>query len=167
MKASEKPVVLLTGAARRVGRVLARTLHAAGYDVALHYRSSKGEAEQLAAELEHARAGSTLLLAVSLSFFVNRTRGQVELLRQDGLSKPAGWWQSVRHGFAKGAIGRNVLGPWVEFFRPGFHPHTIDDRELLVRGENLLAAIKLVTEGTTAGADRTSSASRNLAAEVA
>ncbi|MCC6477795.1 MAG: metal-dependent hydrolase [Sphingomonadaceae bacterium] len=110
---------------------------------------------------------SALLLAVSLSFFVNRTRGQVELLRQDGLSKPAGWWQSIRHGFAKGAIGRNVLGPWFEFFRPGFHPHTIDDRELLVRGENLLAAIKLVTEGTTAGADRTSSASRNLAAEVA
>lgn len=66
MKASEKPVVLLTGAARRVGRVVARTLHGAGYDVALHYRSSKGEAEQLAAELEHARAGSTLLLAGEL-----------------------------------------------------------------------------------------------------
>lgn len=66
MKASEKPVVLLTGAARRVGRVLARTLHAAGYDVALHYRSSKGEAEQLAAELEHVRADSTLLLAGEL-----------------------------------------------------------------------------------------------------
>ncbi|HET7843933.1 MAG TPA: pteridine reductase [Xanthomonadales bacterium] len=67
MKASEKPVVLLTGAARRVGRVLARTLHGAGYDVALHYRSSKGEAEQLAAELEHARAGSTLLVSGELS----------------------------------------------------------------------------------------------------
>jgi pteridine reductase len=67
MKVSEKPVVLLTGAARRVGRVLARTLHGAGHDVALHYRSSKGEAEQLAAELEHARADSTLLLAGELA----------------------------------------------------------------------------------------------------
>ena len=90
---------------------------------------------------------SGLLLAVSLSFFVNRTRGQVELLRQDGLSKPKGWWLCLRHGFAKGAIGRNVMGPWLEFFRPGFHPHQIDDRELLVRGENMLAAINLVTEG--------------------
>ena len=67
MKVSEKPVVLLTGAARRVGRVLARTLHGAGYDVALHYRQSQGEAEQLAAELEHARADSTLLLAGELA----------------------------------------------------------------------------------------------------
>lgn len=66
MKASEKPVVLLTGAARRVGRVLARRLHGAGYDVALHFRSSKGEAEQLAAELEHARSDSTLLVAGEL-----------------------------------------------------------------------------------------------------
>ncbi|MBK7163008.1 MAG: metal-dependent hydrolase [Sphingomonadales bacterium] len=101
---------------------------------------------------------SALLLAVSLSFFVNRTRGQVELLRQDGLSKPKAWWQCIRHGFAKGAIGRNVMGPWAEFFRPGFHPHQIDDRELLVRGENMLAAIKLVTEGSTGDVVRTAPA---------
>lgn len=88
-----------------------------------------------------------LLLAVSISFFINRTRGQVELLRQDGLSKWKGWILSVRHGFSKGAIGRNIMAPWFAFFRPGFHPNAIDDRELLVRGENMLAAIKLVTEG--------------------
>ena len=41
---------------------------------------------------------SALLLAVSLSFFINRTRGQVELLRQDGLSKPKAWWQCIRQG---------------------------------------------------------------------
>ncbi|RDV05948.1 metal-dependent hydrolase [Sphingorhabdus pulchriflava] len=96
-----------------------------------------------------------LLLAVSLSFFVNRTRGQVELLQQDGLSKPKAWWQCIRHGFAKGAIGRNVMAPWAEFFRPGFHPNHIDDRELLVRGENMLAAIKLVTEGSAGDVVRT------------
>ncbi len=90
---------------------------------------------------------SALLLAVSISFFINRTRGQVELLNQDGLAKPTAWWLCIRNGFAKGAIGRNVMGPWLEFFRPGFHPNHIDDRELLVRGENMLAAIKLVTEG--------------------
>jgi predicted metal-dependent hydrolase len=91
---------------------------------------------------------STLLLAVTISFFINRTRGQVELLRQDGLPKWRGWALSIRRGFAKGSIGRNVLGPWTHFFMPGFHPNQIDDRELLVRGENMLAAIKLVTEGS-------------------
>jgi pteridine reductase len=67
MPASERPVALVTGAARRVGRVIARTLHEAGYDLALHYRSSRGEAEQLAAELGARRADSVLLLGADLA----------------------------------------------------------------------------------------------------
>lgn len=66
MAKSENPVVLITGGAKRVGRVIARTLHEAGYDLALHYRSAKLEAEQFAAELEARRQGSTLLLAGEL-----------------------------------------------------------------------------------------------------
>ena len=66
-KTNERPVVLITGAARRVGRVLARTLHQAGYDVALHYRQSHDQALELAAELEAAREHSTLLLQAELS----------------------------------------------------------------------------------------------------
>jgi pteridine reductase len=67
MPANERPVALLTGAARRVGRVIARTLHEAGYDLALHHRSAREDAEQLAAELEARRAGSVLLLAGELA----------------------------------------------------------------------------------------------------
>ncbi|PJA42036.1 MAG: pteridine reductase, partial [Lysobacterales bacterium CG_4_9_14_3_um_filter_62_6] len=36
MNASSAPVVLITGAARRVGAVIAEHLHAAGYAIALH-----------------------------------------------------------------------------------------------------------------------------------
>lgn len=64
-----KPVVLITGAAKRVGAVIARTLHAAGYDVALHHRRSASEASALQAELESARPGSTLVLQAELSQF--------------------------------------------------------------------------------------------------
>jgi pteridine reductase len=64
---TERPVVLITGAARRVGAVIAHTLHAAGYDVALHYRHSAGEAAALADALERQRAGSTLLLQGELA----------------------------------------------------------------------------------------------------
>lgn len=60
-------VVLVTGAARRIGAVIARTLHAAGYDVALHYRESRGELEALAATLEARRAHSTLALQADLA----------------------------------------------------------------------------------------------------
>jgi len=66
-KINERPVALITGAARRVGRVVARTLHRAGYDLALHYRQSHDQALELAAELEALRAGSTLLLQAELA----------------------------------------------------------------------------------------------------
>jgi pteridine reductase len=67
METEERPVALVTGAARRVGRVIAKTLHAAGYDLVLHHRQSRAEAEQLACELEARRARSTLLLQAELA----------------------------------------------------------------------------------------------------
>ena len=62
-----RPVALITGAGRRVGAVIARTLHAAGYDLALHYRSSIDAARALADELEQQRPASTLLLQAELA----------------------------------------------------------------------------------------------------
>lgn len=53
-------VVLITGAARRVGAEIARALHAAGAALLLHYRSSAAEAEALAAELNAIRPKSAL-----------------------------------------------------------------------------------------------------------
>lgn len=67
MRINERPVALVTGAARRVGRVIARTLHQAGYDLVVHCRDSRNEAEQLAAELESVRADSVIVLAADLA----------------------------------------------------------------------------------------------------
>jgi pteridine reductase len=63
----DRPVALITGAAQRVGAVITRTLHAAGYDVALHYRHSAHAARELGVELERDRPGSTLLLQAELA----------------------------------------------------------------------------------------------------
>jgi pteridine reductase len=62
-------VVLVTGAARRIGASIARMLHARGCDLALHYRGSHEAAVALQGELEQARAGSTLLLQADLAEF--------------------------------------------------------------------------------------------------
>ena len=63
MNASPAPLagkaVLVTGAARRVGAVIAATFHAAGARVAIHYRSSRSEADALVARLNGLRADST------------------------------------------------------------------------------------------------------------
>jgi pteridine reductase len=61
------PVVLITGAARRVGAEISRTLHAAGANVVLHYRASAPEAAALAAELNARREKSALAVRHDLA----------------------------------------------------------------------------------------------------
>jgi len=51
-------VVLVTGAARRVGAAIARRMHAHGASVLLHHRGAEKEAAALEAELNGVRAGS-------------------------------------------------------------------------------------------------------------
>ncbi len=51
-------VVLITGAARRVGADIARTLHGAGARVMIHYHRSAAQAEALAATLNSLRPNS-------------------------------------------------------------------------------------------------------------
>lgn len=62
-------VALVTGAARRLGAAIARRLHGAGYDLAVHCRDSRAEADVLASELEAARADSVLVLQADLAQF--------------------------------------------------------------------------------------------------
>ncbi len=64
-----RPVALVTGSAKRIGATIARTLHAAGYDLALHCRSSRSELDALAAEFEAARPGSTFTQQADLTEF--------------------------------------------------------------------------------------------------
>lgn len=63
---SMAPVVLVTGAARRVGAEIARQLQAAGARVALHFRSSRSDAEALAADLNGIRPGSAAIFQADL-----------------------------------------------------------------------------------------------------
>src|SRR3954469_15148219 len=58
--------VLITGGAKRVGATVARTLHAAGANLAIHYRQSSREAEALAAGLNATRAGPAALVQAEL-----------------------------------------------------------------------------------------------------
>ncbi|MGH8051918.1 MAG: pteridine reductase [Arenimonas sp.] len=63
------PAVLITGAAKRIGRSIAKCLHAQGFSVAIHHRNSNSEAEQLRQELELIRPNSVLVLQAELSEF--------------------------------------------------------------------------------------------------
>ena len=63
----ERPVALVTGAARRIGAAIARRLHAGGHDLALHHLHSSDEMAALASELGQVRAGSVLVLRADLA----------------------------------------------------------------------------------------------------
>lgn len=61
------PVILITGAARRVGAAIARHLHAQGCRLVVHYRHSETDAKALAADLNAIRADSALTLQADLT----------------------------------------------------------------------------------------------------
>jgi pteridine reductase len=59
-------VVLITGGARRVGAEIARTLHAAGANILIHYRSSAAAAVALADQFNQLRPHSAAIYAAHL-----------------------------------------------------------------------------------------------------
>ncbi|HSN00659.1 MAG TPA: pteridine reductase [Rudaea sp.] len=67
MNKQQRPVALVTGAAKRIGAQIARTLHGAGYDLALHYRRSRSEMDALCAELNEARERSVHAIQADLA----------------------------------------------------------------------------------------------------
>ena len=62
----EGKVALVTGSARRIGAVIAETLHGAGMNVVVHCRRSLGEAGEVAARLNQERADSARVVQADL-----------------------------------------------------------------------------------------------------
>lgn len=60
-------VALVTGSARRVGAMIARTLHGAGAQVMLHYNAGRTEAHALQTELNALRAESAATVQADLN----------------------------------------------------------------------------------------------------
>jgi pteridine reductase len=114
VNAQSRRVALVTGAARRIGAVIARRLHAAGYDVALHARTSRAELDALRAELERARASSTLALEADLGdvdVLPGLVRASVERFgRLDALVNNAA-------AFYPTPLGSATPDQWGELFR--------------------------------------------------
>jgi len=65
--ATSNPVVLITGAARRIGAEIARTFHQRGFDVALHCYHSIQDANALAQELNTVRENSATVYQAQLT----------------------------------------------------------------------------------------------------
>lgn len=63
---SNNPVVLITGAAHRIGATTARLLHQNDMNIVLHYRASRAKAQALQKELNEQRENSVILIQADL-----------------------------------------------------------------------------------------------------
>lgn len=75
---------LVTGAGRRIGACIARTLHEHGMNIAIHYRGSARDADQLAAELNGSRDGSAITVQADLLDTARLTELVDEVVAQTG-----------------------------------------------------------------------------------
>ena len=63
---SDAPVVLITGAAHRIGATTAKLLHQNGMNIVLHYRGSREAAQAVQKELNDQRENSVILIQADL-----------------------------------------------------------------------------------------------------
>ena len=131
--------VLVTGAAKRLGRAIACELHAAGANVMIHYRSARAEAAALADEFNARRPASAAcrhadLLAIDeLSALVDATLA--EFGRLDALVNNASTFYATpldRIGLADwdDLVGSNLKAPL--FLAQAAAPHLTAARGALV-----------------------------------
>lgn len=109
--------VLVTGAARRIGQVIARRLHRDGANLAVHARRSTSEAQRLVAELNEVRSGSAICVSAELCAPASSERLVAEVLahfgRLDGLINNAS-------SFFPTPIGSIDLAAWNDLVGSNF-----------------------------------------------
>ena len=77
-----KKRILITGAAKRIGKEMALSFFNKGWDIVIHYNSSKEEAEALADQMNSKRNNSAMLVQANLD-----NANEVEMLVEKILSK--------------------------------------------------------------------------------
>lgn len=113
-------VVLVTGAARRIGAAIVTRLHENGADVAIHFRSSSADAGSLANRLNKKRSGSAATFQADLLDMaqipalietVIEWRGQLDALVNNASSfypTPVG---SITEAHWEDLVGSNLKAP--------------------------------------------------------
>ncbi len=135
----DAPVVLITGAAKRVGAEIARTLHGVGARLVLHYHTARAEAAALADEFNTQRAGSAVcvsadmreaaqlpvLIGTALKYF-----GRLDALVNNASSFYATPVGSIDETAWHDLIGSNLKGPL--FLAQAAAPHLAASRGAII-----------------------------------
>ncbi len=118
---SSQLTALVTGAARRIGAQIVRSLHERGLRVLIHCNGSVDEAQALADELDIRRPGSALVLqadlvaadgASELAAQVKAITGRVDVLVNNASRFYPSPMGDVSHEVWKDLMGSNLKGPF-------------------------------------------------------
>lgn len=123
-------VVMITGAARRIGAELVRHLHQSGMHIILHYRSSENDATTLANDLNSQRADSVKLLQGDLKEYAKLSDlikqavssfGNIDVLINNASSFYPTDLSNVNEAIWEDLIGVNLKAPM--FLTQAIAPH--------------------------------------------
>ena len=84
-----------------------------------------------------------VMLFCTRNFVIDRSLGTIELLRQDGITGARAWARMLWFAWVRPGMMRRILGAWIAFFLPGFHPWKHDDRGLIEAAEKSLSTAGL------------------------
>lgn len=79
------------------------------------------------------------MLLVTIGFVRSMTANVADLLRQDGFEPAKLRWRALRILFVGPGLLSRVLPHYLAYFRPGFHPWDVDDRDLIGEAEASVA----------------------------
>ena len=147
---TEQPVILVTGAARRVGAEIARILHAAGARLLLHFHTSSDAAESLVGEFNASRPGSAACAQADLRdagqlpglvATVIERYGRLDALVNNASSFYATPLGSIDEAAWQDLIGSNLKGPL--FLAQAAAPHLRKARGAIVNITDIHAEFPL------------------------
>ena len=76
------------------------------------------------------------VMAVATGIFVHEVVfGISEFFRQDGMNTRRSWLRMLKYLFVQPGMLRRVLPSYFSYYRPGFHPWRVDDRQLIAAYE--------------------------------
>jgi uncharacterized protein len=81
-----------------------------------------------------------VMLLISLQFWYSNFQRMADFFRQDGINTPRTWWRVCKYLWLQPGMMRRIFWPYLNFFRPGFHPWDHDDRALIEQFEQRLRA---------------------------
>lgn len=80
-----------------------------------------------------------VMAAATFYLFDFMLRGMAEFFRQDGILEFRTWMRFVKFAFVSPGVIRRILGRYLLWYFPGFHPWWSDDRAFVARAEKIIA----------------------------